>query len=221
MMMCWPLNNGTGEDYQYEQSPTDYFYADLTGNWDSDNDQYYGEFGYGHYDNPEDAGVDFKAEIYVGRIPVYDNDYSSLDFILNKTIYHHNNAGMEKYKILEPMAISNYDDEDDITDYDRADGRDLPEYMWNNFLESLNMNDTVLYERDGLDPVPESAFHYDLPLTRENVINEINDGYGAILWWGHGSDTGVYRKYWSSDNDGDGIPDKDEMTWTSFYNHLI
>ncbi|MHA1776855.1 MAG: hypothetical protein DRO88_10105 [Promethearchaeia archaeon] len=217
MMMCWPLNNGTGDDYSYEESPTDYFYADLTGDWDSDGDNYYGEFGYGHYENPEDAGVDFAAEVMVGRIPVYNNDYSTLDFILNKTIYHHQSTGMEKYRILEPMAISNYDDEDGIPDYDRVDGRDLPEALWNSTISHLNINDTVLYEASGLNPVDESAFHYSLPLTRNNVINEINSGYGAIIWWGHGSETGAYRKYWDdSKEDGDGIPEKDEMNWLTF-----
>ena len=40
MKMCWPrLGSGSDED-----SPTDYFYADLTGNWDKDADGYFGEW---------------------------------------------------------------------------------------------------------------------------------------------------------------------------------
>jgi len=41
MKMCWP-RHGVGDGY--EESPTDYFYADLTGNWDHDGDGYYGEW---------------------------------------------------------------------------------------------------------------------------------------------------------------------------------
>jgi Mg-chelatase subunit ChlD len=39
MKMCWPYRHG----YSYYESPTDYFYADLTGNWDLDGDGFYGE----------------------------------------------------------------------------------------------------------------------------------------------------------------------------------
>lgn len=39
MKMCWP-NIGY---YTYRESPTDYFFADLTGNWDLDGDKVYGE----------------------------------------------------------------------------------------------------------------------------------------------------------------------------------
>ncbi|MHA1601783.1 MAG: C25 family cysteine peptidase, partial [Promethearchaeota archaeon] len=35
MLMCWPRHAATDS---YEESPTDYFYADLTGNWDSEGD---------------------------------------------------------------------------------------------------------------------------------------------------------------------------------------
>ena len=41
--------------------PTDYYYADLTGDWDSDGDGFYGEYG---QDN-----VDLVPEVIVGRIP--------------------------------------------------------------------------------------------------------------------------------------------------------
>ncbi|MFX1256178.1 MAG: C25 family cysteine peptidase, partial [Promethearchaeota archaeon] len=102
MLMCWPRRSASDS---YKESPTDYFYADLTGNWDSDTDTYYGEYG-------EDSGVDFAAEVYVGRIPVYNAEYSTLDTILQGTIDHHVNAGSEKTNVLLPMAISNYANED-------------------------------------------------------------------------------------------------------------
>ena len=54
-----------------------------------------------------------------------------------------------------------------------------------------------------------------MPLTEANMVAEMNTGHGALFWWGHGSSTGVYRKYWASD-DGDDIPESFEMTWTPF-----
>ncbi|MBD3192984.1 MAG: PQQ-binding-like beta-propeller repeat protein [Candidatus Heimdallarchaeota archaeon] len=203
MLMCWPRFGSSS----YEQSPTDYFYADLTGDWDSDNDNYYGEYN-------DDSGVDFAPEVYVGRIPVYSADYTLLDEILDRIINHHINAGTEKNNILEPMAISNYGNEDD-SGHSRTDGLDCPEDVYNNILSGIGMTDTVLYERAGLDPVPTSAFHYDTALNYDNFTLEFNNGYGAVFWWGHGSNTGVFRKYWATD-DGDGIPESGEMSWSTF-----
>jgi len=39
MKMCWPNKHS----YHYRESPTDYFYSDLTSNWDLDGDLYFGE----------------------------------------------------------------------------------------------------------------------------------------------------------------------------------
>jgi len=79
MKMCWPRYSFSS----YKESPTDYFYADLTGNWDKNNDTIYGEWGAGK-DYPVTGGVDFTPEVYVGRIPVYYADYAALDIILQK-----------------------------------------------------------------------------------------------------------------------------------------
>ena len=203
MLMCWPRSAET----TYKSSPTDYFYADLTGNWDTDGDNLYGE-------HSEDSGVDFYPEVFVGRIPVYSEEYSTLDNVLQNIIDHHTNAGDEKQNILEPMAISNYYHED-YGDDERTDGLDCPEDVFINIVSPLGMQDTIMYETAGLDPVPITAFGYDMPLTSANFISEFNNGYGAVFWWGHGSETSVYRKYWLSD-DGDGVPESSEMNWITF-----
>ncbi|MFX1297243.1 MAG: C25 family cysteine peptidase [Promethearchaeota archaeon] len=208
MLMCWPRYGSS----TYRNSPTDYIYADLTGNWNLDGDNFYGEFN----GDRGIGGVDFAPEVYVGRIPVYNSNYTALDIILQSIIDHHINAGAEKNKIIIPMAISNYENED-YSGWDRTDGLDCPEDVYNNILNPIGMTDTVMYERSGIDPVPISAFHYAMPLNRTNFISEFNQGYGAVFWWGHGSSTGAFRMYWSSD-DGDGVPESSEMTWTTFLN---
>jgi hypothetical protein len=212
MLMCWPRRGAA----TYKESPTDYFYADLTGNWDFDGDGYYGEhiIGNGLGEDHVAGGVDYAAEVYVGRIPVYNSEYSTLDTVLQGIIDHHINSGAEKSKILLPMAISNYANED-WSGYDRTDGLDCPEEVYNNIASPKGMEDTVMYETSGLSPVPISAFHYDMPLNQANMISQMNAGHGALFWWGHGSTTSVYRKYWATD-DGDGVPESAEMTWTTF-----
>ncbi len=202
MMMCWP-RKGTGSD---EEAPTDYFYADLTGDWDTDGDGFYCEYG-------DDPQVDFTPEVYVGRIPVYNNDYATLDKILRKIMNYGSNYGSWRHRIMLPIAISNYENEDG-QGCDRTDGLDLPKYVIENILP-VGWEHYVLYEREGLNPVPETAPYYTAPLTRDNVINEWKKGYGVVFWWAHGDSSSASRKYWDTD-DGDGIPESDEMSWSAF-----
>ena len=94
MKMCWPRSI----ESSYKESPTDYFYADLTGNWDLDGDGYFGEFGTA-YGDPDcdrgDGGVDFLNEVYVGRIPVYTGGGAQLDSVLSKIIAYGNAVAIE------------------------------------------------------------------------------------------------------------------------------
>ena len=204
MMMCWP-RHGSKED---EEAPTDYFYADLTGDWDSDGDGFFGEYG--------EDNVDFAPEVYVGRIPVYNNDVDTLDSILTKIMNYRDRYSGEdwRYRILMPVAITNYRNEDN-SKCERTDGLDLPKYVIENILPSP-WNHFVLYERAGLDPVPVYAPYYNKSLTKYNVINEWSKGYGAVFWRAHGNKEGAYRKVWVND-DGDGIPESDEMSLPFFF----
>ncbi len=211
MLLCWPRHNAAYYT-EYPDSATDYIYADLTGNWDLDGDGYYGEYS----DDGGTGGVDFYPEVFVGRIPVYDGDYAALDTILRNTIDFPHKSGPWKDNILEPMSISNYANEDSGGSQ-RTDGLDVPEYVFNNIANPLNMQDTVMYERAGRDAVPTTSFHYSMGISTENFSSEFNKGQGAVFWWAHGNWYGAYRKYWSSD-DGDGIPESAEMTWSTFIN---
>ena len=201
MLMCYPRLGAT----YYEECPTDYIYADLTGDWDSNKNGYYGD--------PED-NVDFDPEVFVGRIPVYNHDYTTLDSILEKIMKYENTYGDWRKRVLMPVAIANYENESGYQ-IERTDGRDLPKYVVEDILKPNGFSWFVMYEREGLSPVPETAPYYNAPLNKENVINEWNKGYGIVFWWGHGSEYKAYRKYWSFD-DGDNIPESDEMEWESF-----
>jgi len=59
---AWYTTSGVGGYADEDQIPTDLYYSDLDGNWDSDGDHTYGETG----DN-----VDMYADVYVGRASVY------------------------------------------------------------------------------------------------------------------------------------------------------
>lgn len=209
MMMCYP--NYTEEQTSYKlKSPTDYFYADLTGDWDLNGDSHYGDY----YGDKGSGGVDFNAEVYVGRIPVYNDNYNNLDNILENIINYREKYGDWKKRALVPTAMHNYENEDYSNDA-RTDSLDYPEHLYQNILNPNGFSDAVMYERSGINPVDTSAFHYSQPISNSNVKDAINYGYGVISWWAHGSRTGASRKYWSSD-DGNGVPEPNEMTWSSF-----
>jgi hypothetical protein len=216
MMMCWP-NPGSSTD----QTPTDYFYADLTGNWDSDGDTYFGEFG-------QDT-VDFGPEVYVGRIPVYGSDYSSLDAILTTFIAFRG----ANPSILMPMAISNYQDEENssngcVAGWLRTDGLNLPQQVITTIANPLGLTSFTLYETAGVtgkghDPVSVGAFGFSAPLTNTNVVNQWAQDYGMVFWWGHGSQTAASRKYWAADINNNSVVEDgtcaaaDELTWSNFF----
>ncbi|MBD3352862.1 MAG: hypothetical protein GF364_15365 [Candidatus Lokiarchaeota archaeon] len=66
--------------------PTDYYYADLTGNWDEDGDGVYGESA--KYNSNGRDELDWTPEVYVGRFPGVDA--AELATMVNKTIYYEN-----------------------------------------------------------------------------------------------------------------------------------
>ena len=210
MMMCWP-NPGVAAD----QTPTDYFYADLTGNWDSNGNNQYGEFGL-------DA-VDFGPEVYVGRIPVYGADYATLDNILNKLI---NYDGANK-SIMLPMAISNYQDERQgpscSPGMPRTDGLDLPQHVIVNIANPNGYSNYVMYETIGITPVPVTAYGYNAPINNANVISQWTNDYGVVFWWAHGGPTSASRKWWFLDACVNGVPEDPfccppfgEFSWSAF-----
>lgn len=178
MKMCWPRRNET----TYKDSPTDYFYADLTGNWDLDGDLYYGEYG----DDTGAGGVDFANEVYVGRIPVYSGT-ANLDSILTKTI----NYGTSSDTSWRNNALLSMSYSDASTD-----GAYLGEGMKNDYLTTAGFSTWTQYQQGGLCAVADSSFTSDEDLVDGEALNRwAANPYGMVWWWGHGSTTGAYVGY--------------------------
>ena len=105
------LNTGWHED----KVPTDFYYAELSGDWDPDGDDKFGEApADGNDQDFTDGGVDSYAELCVGRIPVYENNLEPVDVILKKTVDYiketdiawRKNALLIASKLAEPDALS-------------------------------------------------------------------------------------------------------------------
>lgn len=192
MRYCYP----NSEDHTYDV-PTDYYYADLTGDWDSDGDGYYGE--------RDEDNIDFYPEIYVGRIPF--DDQTNVQNICQKTVDFDQDDGTWKKKALLLGPMSNYDD-DPVSGYDRTDNAELMEECWNDFLNSCGFSKTTMYEKTGSDP---STYSCDYPLNNVNLLNYWPYGYGIVNFEGHGYKDHWSRKIWN--DNGDGVPEDAEMSW--------
>lgn len=179
MKMCWP-RYGSGS---YEESPTDAFYADLTGNWDLDGDLYFGEWS----DFTGSGGVDFANEVYVGRIPVYSG-VTELDSILTKIIAYGTSTDTAwRSSALLPMSFSTA----------TYDGAPLAEQMMDDYLDTAGYSSWTMYQQGSGACGANSIYAGDEELRGGTVVRDrwaAND-YGLVVWWGHGSAAGAMVGY--------------------------
>jgi hypothetical protein len=185
MKMCWPRFHET----ELRESPTDYYYADLTGNWDLDGDQFYGEYE----GDQGPGGVDFANEVYVGRIPVYTGGTVYLDDILQKTIDYETEADDISWRkaALLPLSFSD----------SSTDGAYLAEYMKSTYLYANGYEAHTLYQHKTTGC--NSTYLSDEDLV-DNAVRAhwVDNAYGLVTWWGHGNTIGAYIGYGDTCSDG-------------------
>jgi hypothetical protein len=171
MKMCYPQNY----DLYYSDCPTDYYYAELTGNWDLDGDGKYGE--YDHDCGP--GGADRNCEVVVGRIPYY-GVMADLDAILAKIIDYGNTPSADaawRRKALLPMKPSDYVTPGYQLGEEIKTSVLIPkgDWTWHRVYEST-------YD---LTPPPESTPCSEDIVTAAWTCSSI----GATFWWTHGNAT--------------------------------
>ncbi len=208
MKMCWP-RNGQVDLTENIVSPTDMYFAELSGNWDLNGDGRYGEFN-GDY-GP--GGADKYCELKVGRIPVYSSNYADLDAILQKSINYGNAPGNLAWrsKVLIPAAISNFGPEDTTGDCnpdapfldasDRTFGDDWGEAI-KSHASAISFSPYTLYEKQGVynDGSAYPLTACNVALNNANLINEWKNHYGFVTWWAHGDQISAYRFQWTVDS---------------------
>jgi hypothetical protein len=173
---------------------TDYYYADINGDWDSDNDGLYGE--YSHDD------VDFYPEIYIGRIPCDDPEL--LNEIFKRNILYESDKGEWKKNVLLLGSILYYENlEANNHIYNRSDGATLMEECRTDIFEPMDFNCYRMYETEGLRP---STYDFDLPLNYSNVLTEWIKDYSIVNMVGHANQGSIARYIWHRD-DGNNIPE--------------
>jgi hypothetical protein len=164
--------------------PTDYYYADLTGSWDEDNDNLWGESA--KYNSNGRDEISWTHEVYVGRFPA--SNPSELAYMINKTLKYESDPdpGDWMNRMLLAGGVSDYNPPED-------EAR-LMEYIWQNYTIS-EMNFTHLAKTTAsftpsVPPPPNSL----ASLTTTSFINEFNSGYSTVILAGHGGPTLVEDK---------------------------
>lgn len=183
--------------------PSDFFFGDLSSNWDSDNDGRYGEYSSGYMD--QDWEVDFTPEVYVGRIST--NVASQVSDIANRIVaFEQTNAPWKETNLL-PAAFLNYLGEPEPI-MPQTDGAGFMEFERLSSLET--MNNTTMYEQLGV----VLSYPSDVALSYSNFRDQIlNNSWGFINWSAHGSSYSSSRKVWMNDGNGNSLPDSWEMDW--------
>ena len=119
---------------------------------------------------------DYTPEVYVGRIPVYNNDYDQLDKILRKIINYETDPGDITWResVLLPMVEMN-----DIT-FSGGLGEAIKTFA------AIPSGSSYyrIYEPEDAGFSPEA-----ISPTVEKVRDEWMNGYGMVTWHTHGSET--------------------------------
>lgn len=206
MKMTYPRNNATFST-EYKDCPTDFYYAELDGDWDLDGDGLYGEWGVESGDTGP-GGVNASIEVMVGRIPVYDNNISDLDSILNAIMDYqetpvNSGAFLSRKKMLVATAASNLADEDEGTPVTAGWplGENLKEYVtapeedWEIF-RIYEMVENIAGELP--DPEVQETCSDSFSWYFSTYIDTVTRNWseeipGVAIWWTHGSSTEAWK----------------------------
>lgn len=198
MFMSQP-NNGSGHK-DVVDTPTDYFYAVPSANWDKDGDGRLGEY-------PDDGICVFEPEIAVGRIPL---DQPSEIYAAQKSIVNFDSqSDALKSRTLFAGSLLGFKGEsweDKICE--RIDGGYFSEQVYEGLLEPAGFSRYRLYEKEGFLPSP---YQCEESLTSSTFSEKIKESFGLVLWEAHGSSQHIVRTVWPSNSASKKAPDSSDL----------
>lgn len=157
--------------------PTDFYYADLSGSWDEDNDNIFGESA--EYNKNSKDEIEWTPEVYVGRLPA--GSATELELMVNKSLKYETapNIGNWMNRMLLAGGISDYSPAED-------EAR-LTEYIWTNYVLS-KMNFTHLHKTtSSFNPISPPAPNNESILDSNNFDTQFDLGYSTVFFAGHGN----------------------------------
>lgn len=199
----YPLANTRDNDN--EIIPSDYYYANLSCDFDIDKDKTIGEYG-------EDE-FPYFVDVFVWRL-LFTDKVGIDKYVENLKKYNENKNKNRALMMASMLWFKN-----EYGDYpkENSDGALTTETLKRRVLNNLNFETTSMYEKQG-DAV--SKFQFTYPLNLVNVEKEINNNYSFIGFFGHGDSGGVYRRIWNDKNSNNKF-DKEEDSWETFLNRGV
>lgn len=157
--------NGGSTSNEFNNIPSDLYFSDLNGNWDSNQNGIYGE---------EADHLDFHPELYVGRLLC--RNAQEVDNYTTKLILYESNPGKGDYSYLDRAFFTECDDMLSIKEADNVADR-----LKNYAIESLIFKELP----SAFDPNPT------FPTGNQCVEQMEKVRYGFFGWHGHGNPGGV------------------------------
>lgn len=158
-------NTGFDQDW----CPTDFYFSDLSGDWDKNNNKIYGEW---KGDWNVDGGCDQYAEVHVGRIYTYSKKYDEIAAVLDKTMKYLNESDISWRKNIF-MTAEKYDANNKVYD--------VMEEIKTKACEKNSWKYYRVYEKDyGVNPEKVGIGY-------KNVTNAWkSQPFGMCSWGAHG-----------------------------------
>ena len=123
------------------------------------------------------GGIDRVADVTVGRIPVYDDNFTSLDKILGKLIAYETAPGDISWRKSALLAMQPL--------WSDTPTFSLGEAIKKNITDPAGFKSYRIYDEDyGVSPDKT-------PTNPANVVGEWKKGYGVVVYDTHGSSTGA------------------------------
>lgn len=164
-----------GGDYY---KPTDYYYAELNGTWDQDEDGIYGESSAYNLNGIDE--IEWFPEVYVGRLPA--SNEVEIKNMVDKTLKYETNptigAWMESFLLGGVISNYPYETENGIGE----DEARLTSYIISNYVGN-SMELTHLVETtSSYEPEVDSE-----AITYSKFVSGINSGNSLAMFAGHGA----------------------------------
>lgn len=203
MPLASPSSLTGGMDADLVDTPTDYYYATASSNWDKDGDDRIGEYA-------EDGVVNYAPDVAVGRLPF--NESNNVADALNSIIKFESLPDFKKAKAFFAGAMLGYKGElwGDIV-LERTDGSQFLEDLYNDFLRCDGFSRYRMYEKSGFSPSP---YECEEEINNQNMALQLGETYGLAVWTAHGSPSGIVRHIWKDNPSGRTSPDKSSILQT-------
>jgi hypothetical protein len=164
-MYTIPMRIAYPDPYDRFDVPTDFYYEDLTGNWDADGDGFFGEYG----EDMSKETEDYSVELYVARIPW--DDPGQVQAIFDRIIQYEEDASPRMNRAIGAAATIE-------APCDTAPWVGLGKLL---IMDPAGYETTTLYEN-----CPSEEPDYEL--TQHNFLGQWEIQQPALVtWFSHGS----------------------------------